>query len=187
MIPQVLMQATGCSPQRAGVWADPISAAMALYAIDTPARQAAFIAQVAHESGLFVYVREIWGPTAAQAGYDQRADLGNTKPEAIQIAQANGSTPGRWWCGRGLIETTGYDNYNQVGCELGLDLLNHPELLELPSNAALSAAQFWTDHSLNQYADSGDFETLTRRINGGLNGLSDREAIWNLAKAALGA
>lgn len=176
MTPDVLMQATGCATQRAGVWADPITAAMALYSIDTPARQAAFLAQVAHESGLFVYVRELWGPTVAQQGYEGRADLGNTEPG-----------DGLKFRGRGLIQVTGRANYAKMGAELGLDLLNHPELLELPSNAALSAAQFWTDHSLNQYADSGDFETLTRRINGGLNGLENREAIWNLAKAALGA
>lgn len=176
MTPDVLMAATGCAPQRAGVWADPITAAMALYSIDSPARQAAFLAQIAHESGLFIYVRELWGPTSAQQGYEGRADLGNSVPG-----------DGFKFRGRGLIQVTGRANYAKMGAELGLDLLNHPELLEVPSNAVLSAAQYWTDHDLNQYADSGDFETLTRRINGGLNGLNDREAIWNLAKAALGA
>ena len=176
MTPDVLMQATGCAPQRADVWAGPVTAAMALYSIDSPARQAAFLAQIAHESGLFAYVRELWGPTSAQQGYEGRTDLGNNVPG-----------DGFKFRGRGLIQVTGRANYARMGAELGLDLLNHPELLEVPSNAVLSAAQYWTDHNLNQYADSGDFETLTRRINGGLNGLSDREAIWNLAKAALGA
>ncbi|HJQ13095.1 MAG TPA: glycoside hydrolase family 19 protein [Gemmatimonadaceae bacterium] len=176
MTPDTLMAATGCTPQHASVWADPISAAMALYSIDSQARQAAFLAQVAHETELFVFLQELWGPTLAQQGYEGRADLGNMQPG-----------DGFKYRGRGLIQVTGRANYAKMGAELGLDLINRPELLQLPGNAALSAAQFWTDHNLNQYADSGDFETLTRRINGGLNGLANREAIWTLAKAALGA
>jgi putative chitinase len=173
--PETLAKALTIGQLRAQTWADPLSAAMALYAIDSPARQAAFVAQVGHESGRLVYVRELWGPTPSQEGYEGRADLGNTvKGDGFKFR------------GRGLIQVTGRTNYQRCGDGLGLDLLNHPELLEQPSNAALSAAWFWNVHGLNAYADTGDFNTITRRINGGTNGLQDRLALWALAKSAFG-
>ena len=160
---------------RAQAWADPLSAAMALYAIDSPARQAAFIAQVGHESGRLVYVRELWGPTPSQSGYEGRLDLGNTeKGDAFKFR------------GRGLIQVTGRANYQRAGAALGLDLTTYPELLEQPSNAAQSAAWFWNIHGLNELADIGDFDTITRRINGGTNGLQDRLVLYATAKAAIG-
>lgn len=175
MTPEVLAAALGISVARACVWADPLSAAMALYAIDSPARQAAFLAQVGHESGRLVYVRELWGPTPTQEGYEGRADLGNTEPG-----------DGFKYRGRGLIQVTGRANYATCGAALCLPLVDSPELLETPSNAAQSAAWFWGMRNLNALADTGDFETLTRRINGGLNGLQDRLALYALCKSTLG-
>lgn len=175
MTPETLAACLDVPVAHTQVWADPLSAAMALYAIDSPARQAAFIAQVGHESGRLVYVRELWGPTPEQRGYEGRADLGNTNP-------GDGFT----YRGRGLIQVTGRSNYQVCGDALGLDLVSHPELLEQPGNAAQSAAWFWTSHGLNDLAEAGDFETITRRINGGLNGLSDRVALWKSACTALG-
>lgn len=186
MTPDILSAATGITPARAAAWADPLSAAMALYAIDSPARQAAFLAQIAHESGGFVWTTELWGPTATQRGYDARADLGNTVPAAIRIAAEHGSTPGPWWKGRGLIQLTGYSNFRACGEALNLNLLDQPELLAQPTGAALSAAWFWNARALNVLADSGDFATLTKRVNGGLNGRAERQALWVKAKAALG-
>src|SRR5260221_1710374 len=90
MTPEQLAACLGVPAARAQTWADPLSAAMALYAIDSPARQAAFVAQVGHESGRLVYVKELWGPTGAQAGYEGRHDLGNTEPG-----------DGPLYCGRG--------------------------------------------------------------------------------------
>lgn len=175
MTPETLAVALGISPQRAQTWADPLSAAMALYAIDSPARQAAFVAQVGHESGRLVYVRELWGPTPAQQGYEGRADLGNTQPG-----------DGFLYRGRGLIQITGRANYQTAAAALGLPLIDSPELLEQPGNAAQSAAWFWNSHGLNDLADVGDFNTITKRINGGLNGLQDRLALYALCKSALG-
>lgn len=185
MTPATLATALGIPAGRAAVWADPLSAAMALYAIDSPTRQAAFLAQVGHESGRLVFVAELWGPTPAQRGYDQRADLGNTRPDAILIAQQHGTTPGPWWKGHGLIQITGYDNHRACGEALGLDLLHQPDLLEQPSYAAESAAWFWDQHGLNARADAGDFIGITRVINGGLNGLANRQALLVLAQDAL--
>ena len=84
-------------------------------------RVAAFIAQIGHESGQLKYVKEIWGPTAAQARYEGRADLGNT-------VAGDGSK----YRGRGLIQITGRANYKACGEALSLDLTNYPELLEKP-------------------------------------------------------
>ena len=174
MTPDTLAAALGIPLARAQTWADPISAAMALWAIDSPTRQAVFLAQVGHESGRLIYVRELWGPTTAQAGYEGRADLGNTQPG-----------DGKRFMGRGLIQVTGRANYARVGAALNLPLLDQPELLEQQGNAALSAAWFWNVHGLNALADAGDFETITRRINGGLNGYADRQALLALATKAL--
>jgi len=173
--PDQLSAALGIPMARAQMWADPLTAAAELYAIDTPARQATFLAQIGHESGRLVFLTELWGPTEEQKGYEGRADLGNTHP-------GDGFT----YRGRGLIQITGRANYQRAGDELALPLIDHPELLAQPDNAALSAAWFWNSRGLSVLADAGDFETITRRINGGLNGLEDREALWKTAKAALG-
>jgi putative chitinase len=173
--PETLASALGIPLARAQTWADPLSAAMALYAIDSPARQAAFLAQIGHESGGLIYVRELWGPTPTQEGYEGRADLGNTEPG-----------DGFRFRGRGLIQVTGRANYSTCGSALNLPLTVSPELLEAPGNAAQSAAWFWNSRSLNDLADIGDFNTITRRINGGLNGLADRLALYASCKKVLG-
>lgn len=179
MTPEVLAACLGAPPARARIWADPLSAAMALYSIDTPVRQAAFVAQVGHESGRLVYVRELWGPTRTQQLYEPESDkateLGNTE-----------RGDGFRYRGRGLIQVTGRANYRRCASALGVDLVAHPELLEEPGNAALSAAWYWTSRGLSHLADIGDFNTITKRINGGLNGLQDRLVLWKLSKAALG-
>jgi putative chitinase len=144
------------------------------YGIVGTARVAAFIAQVGHESGQLRWVREIWGPTAQQAGYEGRADLGNT-------VKGDGSK----YRGRGLIQVTGRANYAACGEALVLDLIGKPELLELPQNASMSAAWFWSVKGLNTLADQGEFVKITRRINGGVNGLADRQALYEKALKVL--
>lgn len=166
---------------RAGVFLVPLNEAMAEFGIDTPARQAAFLAQVAHESGSLRYVREI----ASGLAYNGRKDLGNTRPEAIRIAAEHDSTPGPWWKGHGLIQITGYDNHLACGVALGLDLLHQPLLLEQPVHAARSAAWFWATRDLNEQADAGRFRRITLVINGGLNGYEDRLAHYERAKEVL--
>jgi len=160
--------------RQAGVFVSALNTAMQHYQIVGPKRAAAFIAQIGHESGQLRYVREIWGPTAAQRGYEGREELGNTLPG-----------DGRKYCGRGLIQITGRTNYAKCGEALGLDLISHPELLELPQHAAMSAAWFWKQKGLNDLADREEFNTITRRINGGLNGLADRLVLWKKAREVL--
>ena len=151
----------------AGVFVPVLNTAMNRYQIVGSKRVAAFIAQIGHESGQLKYVKEIWGPTAAQMRYEGRADLGNTQP-------GDGSK----YRGRGLIQITGRANYEACGEALGLDLIKQPELLEKPQHACMSAAWFWATKGLSTLADEGKFETITRRINGGLNGMADRQKLY---------
>ena len=174
MTPEQLAACTGASVARAAQHLPHLVAAMEEFGIDTPARQAAFLAQVGHESAYLVHVREIWGPTPAQQRYEGRADLGNTQP-------GDGSR----FRGRGLIQITGRANYAACGKAMGVDLLGDPAQLERAPLAQRSAAWFWQSKGLNRFADSGDFETLTRRINGGLNGYADRLRLWKQAQGAL--
>ena len=171
---QQLLQILPSAGAKAGVFAPVLNTAMQRYQIVGNKRVAAFIAQIGHESGQLRWVREIWGPTAQQAGYEGRADLGNT-------VKGDGSK----YRGRGLIQITGRDNYAACGEALGLDLLSKPELLELPQYAAMSAAWFWSTKGLNTLADKGDFVKITRRINGGLNGQADRQGLYDKALKVL--
>ena len=135
---------------------------------------AAFVAQIGHESGQLKYVKEIWGPTKAQARYEGRADLGNT-------VAGDGSK----YRGRGLIQITGRANYKACGEALALDLINEPELLEKPQHACMSAAWFWASRGLSTLADAGQFDKITQRINGGQNGAADRQALYAKALKVL--
>lgn len=171
---QQLLQILPNAGAKAGVFVPVLNTAMLRYQIVGAKRVAAFIAQIGHESGQLVYVREIWGPTTAQAKYEGRKDLGNTVPG-----------DGLKYRGRGLIQITGRANYAACGEALGLDLINQPELLEQPKNACLSAAWFWAVNGLNTLADADKFEAITRRINGGVNGQSDRLKLWSKATAVL--
>jgi putative chitinase len=177
----MLAAALGCPVSRVAPFSEHLLAACDAYAINTPARLAAFLAQIGHESGSLRFVREVWGPTPAQARYEGRADLGNVQPG-----------DGQRYCGRGLVQTTGRSNYvalrNRLRVRLGPDVPDfeaQPDALEQPRWAAWSAADYWGWRKLNELADAGDFEAITRRINGGLNGQADRLARWERAKAAL--
>lgn len=174
MTPETFQRAVGCSLAVAKTWAGPMTAAMSEFGITTYAQQCAFIAQCAHESMGFTRVRELWGPSIWQRGYEGRLDLGNTQPG-----------DGKKYMGRGPIQITGRANYAACGKALGLDLEQFPSLLEAATVGARAAGWYWKTHNLNHLADRGDFETLTRRINGGTNGLADRMARWGLAKQAL--
>lgn len=180
MTPETLAISWGCSPAVAQRWAETLSAACERFSINTPVRLAAFLAQTGHESGAGRYVAEIWGPTPAQTRYEGRADLGNLQPG-----------DGKRYKGRGLIQTTGRANYVRLRDRLraaGVDCPDfeaEPEQLEHPRWAALSAADYWDMRQINAAADAGDFERVTRLVNGGLNGLNDRCARWERAKQAL--
>ncbi|CAM5293817.1 glycoside hydrolase family 19 protein [Pseudomonas fragi] len=171
---QQLLQILPNAGPVAGVFVPALNAAMGHYQIVGTKRVAAFIAQIGHESGQLKYVKEIWGPTAAQAKYEGRKDLGNT-------VAGDGSK----YRGRGLIQITGRANYMACGEGLGLDLIKQPELLEKPQHACMSAAWFWATKGLSTLADAGQFDKITQRINGGQNGAADRQALYARALKVL--
>lgn len=159
-----------------------LNAAMQEFEIDNPNRISFFLAQVAHESGNFRHVEEI----ASGRAYERREDLGNLKKEALAAAHAKGTTTGKFFRGHGLIQITGFNNHKQCGIGLGLDLVNYPGLLTEAQHAVRSAAWFFKWAGCNEIADSGDFKACTRRINGGFNGLVDRETKLASVSGALG-
>jgi putative chitinase len=159
-----------------------LTAAMAEFAIEAPARAAAFLAQLAHESGQFRFMEEIWGPTDAQRRYEPLTklsqDLGNTNVG-----------DGKRFKGRGPIQLTGRANYQRFGDLLSVDLLADPPRAANPSVAFRVAALFWSKKGLNELADLATpaaFKEITRRINGGTNGLAERQAFYAVARKVLG-
>lgn len=182
---QLAAAVTACPVRRAEYWAPWLNQTWAVFGTDTPARQAAWLAQIGHESGSFRYVRELWGPTPQQRRYEPPSTLatrlGNTR-----------RGDGLRYLGRGLIQTTGRDNYARLRDELPdwtdepvPDFEAEPQLVEQPLWAALSAGLYWQRRELNALADEGDFDAITQRINGGQNGRDDRRARWALARSVL--
>jgi len=164
----------GASMSKIQQYAPYLNQAMQKAGINTPAREAAFLAQLGHESGSFKYMQEI----ASGSAYEGRKDLGNTQPG-----------DGVKYKGRGPIQITGRANYAAAGKALGIDLINHPELAATPQVGFQVAAWYWNTHNLNQYADQNtqaSFDKITKIINGGYNGKADRDSRWNIAKQQLG-
>lgn len=141
------------------------------FGITTSLRMAHYLAQVAHESAELKYTKEL----ASGAEYEGRKDLGNTS-----------RGDGVKYKGRGLIQLTGKANYKAYKEYCGFDVVAKPELLEQPLGATRSSMWYWQTHGLNALADKDDIKAVTRRINGGYNGLADREKYLTRAKKALG-
>lgn len=139
------------------------------YKINTSERLAAFLAQIGHESGRFHYTEEI----ASGAAYEGRLDLGNTEVG-----------DGCRYKGRGLIQLTGRYNYSCLSQATGVDFLKTPDLLSEPEYAVMSACWYWSSRGLNGLADTGHFNLITKKINGGYNGLADREYFYRRCKEA---
>ncbi len=139
--------------------------------LDNSLRLIHFLAQLAHESGNFKYMEEI----ASGAAYEGRKDLGNVM-----------SGDGVKFKGRGPIQLTGRANYRRYGQQLGIDFESNPTIVAIPSVGLLVACKFWADNGLNALADQDDVLTITRRINGGTNGLADRKAKLEIIKGMMG-
>jgi putative chitinase len=192
------LEALGIDPK----WADPLQAVFDKYNINTALRQASFIGQCQHESNNFRVLEEnlhysadglmrVWpsrfnSRVVAEAYANQPEKIAN-KVYAGRMGNGTEETGDGWaYHGRGLIQLTGRDNYKNCGDALGLALITNPELLAMPKGACLSAGWFWNKHGLNELADAKDFETMTKRINGGTLGLDDRIAKINKALEVLG-
>lgn len=169
-----------------------INRALVEFNVDTPVRASQFLAQALHESArlqaLVEYdhrkpvagckLCERSGPHAAGVQYEGRKDLGNTQPG-----------DGERFKGRGIFQLTGRTNYQRAGRALGLDLETQQDLAADPSISARIAGWYWELHGLNVLADANTeqaFTLLTKRINGGVNGLADRLALWAHCKKVLG-
>ncbi len=176
--PQLQQIMPNLAPAQRALYLGPLNQAMATCGVNTLLRTAAFAAQLAHESGEFRWMEEIWGPTAAQLGYEppsaKAVRLGNTQPG-----------DGKRFKGRGPIQITGRFNYKKYGDLLGVDLTASPERAAAPDVAFLTAGLFWKTNGLNELADGQQFVTITRRINGGETGLADRQKYYERAKAVL--
>jgi len=181
-------------------WADPLQAVFDKYGINTPIRQASFIGQCQHESNNFRVLEEnlhysadglmrVWPSRFPERSVaEQYANNPEKIANKVYAGRLGNTEEGDGWAyhGRGLIQLTGRDNYRNCGDALGLALITNPELLAMPKGAALSAGWFWGKRGLNDLADNRDFETMTKRINGGTLGLDNRIAKINKALEVLG-
>ncbi|MCP1120126.1 glycoside hydrolase family 19 protein [Robbsia andropogonis] len=213
MTPAAFQRATGVNSVLAARWCDVVSVAMFEFGINTPAYQAAFLAQIAHESIGFTTLVEsfnysvaaltaTFGPTGSKrltlAQCEQLGRAPNEKAVPIERQQqianivyggrGGNRLPGDGWTfrGRGLIQNTFRENYEKVGTGIDVDLIVNPDLLMLPEHAARGAAYYWRSINGNGYVDRNDFTGLTKAINGGTNGLADRTSRWEVAKNAMG-
>lgn len=172
------------------------------YEINTPLRQAAFLAQVAHESGQLTAVKEnlnysadglmrtfrkYFNASTARAYARQPEKIANRVYANRMGNRSEESGDGWKHRGRGLIQLTGKDNYTAFADDMGMSIDEAIEYLETPDGAVESAAWFWDQRNLNKYADSGDIVTVSKRVNGGTNGLQDRIDLYNHALSILDA
>lgn len=163
------------TPKQARAIAPLLGAAMERHGIDTKKRAAMFIAQIAHETGGFRWLGELWGPTAAQRGYEGRRDLGNTQPG-----------DGFRFRGRGYLHHTGRHEYARLSRAFDVDFVSRPERVATHKWGTLAAANYWQSRNINRLADRDDFEGVTRAINGGLNGYRDRCLYYRRARKVAG-
>jgi putative chitinase len=187
-------------------WCEALNKILPDYEIDTPGRVAAFLAQCAHESGGFTALHENlnyraetlrkvfpkYFPDDATARHyasqPNKAELIANRVYANRMGNGDEhSGDGFRYCGRGLIQLTGKDNYTRFAESIDTPVEQIPEFLATFEGAIQSACWFWETNNLNQYADSGDILTMTKRINGGTIGLEDRKKHYEHAKHVLGA
>lgn len=183
------------TPEMAEKWVDAISATCDRFDINTPLRVAGFVSQIAHESnGFRATVEDLnYRASSLMAVWPSRfpnLDVANAyamKPEKIanraycdRMGNGDEASGDGWkYRGRGLIQLTGKDNYAAFAMKCDNEALTKPDLVADPDLAAESAGWFWSTRNLNNYADEGNVEGMTRRINGGTNGLDDRQAHYD--------
>ena len=184
-------------------WHHALEQALPDYDINTPPRVAAFIAQCAHESGGFKFLKEnlnykaeslsrVWPKyfkdpaVAKQYAHNQEA-IAN-RAYANRMGNGDEASGDGWrFCGRGLIQLTGRSNYQSFADSIETDIDDIPEYLATFEGSCQSAAWFWETNNLNKWADIGDILTLTKKINGGVLGLADRQKHYEHALHVIGA
>lgn len=198
---QIIAAGCGSTILRASQWTVPLQSACDRYFINTPLRIAAFLSQVGVESARLTALSEnlnysAEGLLSTFPKYFNAVEAAQYEHQPQRIANrvyasryGNGSeASGAGWLyrGRGLLQVTFKANYASCGKAIALPLDSHPELLEQPCNAALAAGWYWDSRDLNKLADAGNLAGITRAINGGLNGYSERLALYSAGKKALG-
>lgn len=189
--------------QYADHWYDAICKICPDYQIDTPQRLAAFLAQCAHESGGFVFLKENLNYKAASlrkvfpkyfpddaiaAAYANKGEMIANRVYGNRMGNGDeASGDGFRYCGRGLIQLTGKNNYESFADSIETPVEEIPEYLATFEGAVQSACWFWESNNLNQWADKGDILTMTKRINGGTIGLEDRKKHYEHALHVFGA
>lgn len=197
-----LQQILPAAGRHAGIFAGPIITATTEFDITTPLREAAFVAQVGHESQQLQRVSENLNYSAdgllrtfpryfnsSQAAvYARNPEKIANRVYANRIGNGDEESGDGWrYRGAGLIQLTGKNNQRAAADYFGIDWHGIGDWLRTPEGAARSAGWFWSVHALNALADVGDIEQITRRINGGLNGINERLEIYERAKQVLGA
>lgn len=198
---ETLIESKICTLGMANQWYDSLAATCERFGIDTPLRQAGFLSQMAHESGGFQHTKEnlnysvealvsVFGTHRISMEEARLYGRINNSQAANQEMIANivyggewgaknlGNTePGDGWkfIGRGLVGLTGKTNYLQYSLDCNNQALQYPQIVEMPHYASEAAGWFWDKHGLNALADTGSVEAMTKRINGGYNGLADRK------------
>ena len=174
---------------------DPFNETFQRFGILTPAQQASWIGQCGHECGNFRIMEENlnyraptllklfpktpkrqWGFTPEEAAaYEKQPQKIANRIYSNRMGNRDEASGDGWrFRGSGFLQLTGHSNFYHAGQALGVDFVMQPELVRTPMYAAQTAGWFWQTHKLNQYADNGDFVTMTKRINGGTIGLEDR-------------
>lgn len=188
----------GCSEELSVIYAPIINDLLLPYGVVTRQQLSMFIAQIAHESGGFKSTVENLNYSSQgllstwPSRYTQQLALQHHRKPELIANHVYGNRMGNFkqgdgwkYRGRGLIQLTGYDNYKAFQDASGVNVVDKPTLLEQPRYAVESALWFWKTNNLNKFADVGDLRGCTRIINGGYNGMADRERLYNKAKEVL--
>lgn len=198
---QIIAAGCGSTILRASQWTVPLQSACDRYFINTPLRVAAFLATVGVESARLTALSENLNYSAEgllstfpkyfnaveAAQYEHQPQRIANRVYANRYGNGNeASGDGFRFRGRGCLQVTFKDNYASCGKAIALPLDSHPELIEQPCNAALAAGWYWDSRDLNKLADAGNLAGVTRAVNGGLTGYSERLALYTAGKRALG-
>ena len=202
MIEASTLRALGVSAENVDKYLPWVNMTMVRNDINTPVRQAMFLSQLAHESGSFRAVeenlnysvealrrvfRKYFPDDEIAAQYARQPEKIANRVYANRMGNGDEASGDGWkYRGRGLIQLTGKDNYTAFSLQANNEAIIKPDLVAQPELAAESAGWFWMINGLNKLADTGDVRAVTRRINGGFNGLADREAKYNKLMILLG-
>lgn len=190
----------GVHPKKAAEYTDALNVVFTRYQINTKLRVCHFLAQILHESGMLLTVVENLNYSAegllkvfSKYFNEQTAKEYARKPEKIanrvyasRMGNGNEASGDGWkYRGRGILQNTGKANYQTLSAKMGIDLVNNPELLQLPTNAVAAAVLFWDEKKLNTLADKDDILGITKKVNGATNGIAHRTALLAKCKEVL--